>query len=203
MLKQEEVLQIEQAVQSAEAKTSSEIAVCMLRASGEDRGIAALVGLVVLAVVGGLGEFLWPETNTYLLFAAALAVGIGAFFLADLFDLGLNLLPAYLVAEDARRTARAMFLDRALDATPERNAVLLFVSRAERYVEILPDRGLAAQVPVQRWTDMVTSFQATAREKGMVEAAVATIARIGETCAHPFPANGMNPDPISNKPVTK
>ena len=203
MLKQEEDLQIEQAIQSAEAKTSSEIAVCMLHASGEDRGIAALVGLVALAIAGGLGEFLRPEINIYLVFAAALAAGIAVFLLVDYFDLGLKLLPAHLVAHDARLKARAVFLDHGLDATPQRNAVLLFISRAERYVEILPDRGLAAAVPAQRWANVVAAFQETARRKGTVEAVADAVGQIGAVCAGPFPVAGDNPDLIYNQPVTE
>lgn len=203
MLKQEEVLQIEQAIRSAEAKTSSEIAVCMLRASGEDRGIAALVGFIALALAGGLGGFLWPEMSVYLIFAVALAAGIAGFLLADRFDLGLKLLPSHLVAQDARLKARAVFLNHDLDTTPQRNAVLLFISRAERYVEILPDRGLAAAVPAQRWVNIVTSFQEVARQKGMAEAAADAVGRIGAICAGPFPADAVNPDLISNKPVAE
>jgi putative membrane protein len=201
MLKQEDVLRIEQAIQSTEVRTSSEIAVCMLRASGDDRGIAALAGVLVLAVAGGLGGFLWPEISIYGLFAVALAVGIVVFLLVDCFDLGLKLLPAHSVAQDARRSARAVFLDRGLDTTPQRNAVLLFISRAERYVEILPDRGLAAAVPPQRWANIVTSFQEVARQKGMAEAAADAVIRIGAVCAGPFPVDAANPDLISNRPI--
>jgi putative membrane protein len=197
-LKQEDAHRIEQVIQAAEAKTSSEIVVCVRRTSGEDRGIAALVGVVILALASGLGEALWPEVDIFRLLAGSLAAGIGAFLLADWLDLGLKLLPARLVAQDARRTARAMFLDRGLDATPERNAVLLFISRAERYVEILPDRGLAAQVPAQRWAEIVTSFQATARQKGMADAAADAICKIGDVCAAVFPAGGTNPNTISD-----
>ncbi|HWA46916.1 MAG TPA: hypothetical protein VG742_01515 [Dongiaceae bacterium] len=203
MLKQEDVLRIEQAIQLVEAKTGSEIAVCMLRASGEDRGVAALVGVVALAIAGGLGGFLWPEINIYLLFAAALAVGIATFLLVDGFDLGLKLVPAHLLTQDARRTARAIFLDRGLDATPQRNAALLFISRAERYVEVLPDRALAAVVPAERWTGIVASFREAARQKGMIEAACDAVAEIGAVCAGPFPAVAGNPDLISNKPLTE
>lgn len=203
VLSQDEARRIEEAVDGAETKTSSEIVVCVRRTSGEDRGVAALVGVVVLAAVTGLGAALRPEMNAYLLIALALAAGIIAFAASDWFDLGLKLLPAQLLTKEARQAARAAFLDRGIDATPQRNAVLLFISRAERYVEILPDRGLAAVVPQQRWTSIVTSFQEAARQKSLVEATCDAIAQIGAVCAGPFPADSNNPDLISNKPVTE
>lgn len=203
MLKQEEARQIEQAIRAAEAKTSSEIVVSIRHSSGEDRGMAALVGVVALALVGGLGEVSWPEMNTYVLLAAALAAGIGGFLLADWLDLGLRLLPARLLTQGARQVARAVFLDHGLDATPERNAVLLFISRAERYVEILPDRALAERVAPERWAEIIAEFRATARRSGLAEAAAGAIARIGALAAVAFPAAAGNPDRAANRPITE
>jgi putative membrane protein len=203
VLNQDEARRIEDAVGAAETRTSSEIVVCIRQTSGEDRGIAALIGVVILAAVAGLGAALRPDMNTYLLIALALAAGIIAFAVADWLDLGLKLLPAQLLTQEAGQAARAAFLDRGIDATPRRNAVLLFISRAERYVEILPDRGVAAAVPPQHWADIVASFRETAQQKGLVEAVCDAISRIGTVCAGPFPAGSDNPDLKPNAPVTK
>jgi putative membrane protein len=194
---------IEQAVAAAETQTRSEIMVCMLPASSEDRGIAGIIamlsaGLVLLFLPG-----IWPEMDIWIQSALATVVGVAIFLAVDYFDLGLKLLPHGLTARHARRAARAHFLDCGLDATPERNAVLLFVSRAERYVEILPDRGLAAQVPQQRWVNIIARFQETARGRGMVEAIAEAVAAIGAVCAGPFPAGIDNPDLVSNRPVSE
>lgn len=203
MLNQKDSRQIEQAVSSAEALTSTEITICIRRASGQDRGMAALVGAIVLAAIAGAGTALYPEMNIYALMALALAAGVLMFAIVDWFDLGLRLLPAHLLIKEARRAARAMFLDHGIDTTPQRNAVLLFVSRAERYVEILPDRGLAAAVPAECWADIVMSFQETARQRNVVGAVCDAVAAIGAACAGPFPASADNPDLISNKPITE
>ncbi|MET0580379.1 MAG: TPM domain-containing protein [Pseudoxanthomonas sp.] len=202
MLKPEEAQLIEQAIQAVERKTSCEIVVCMRDSSGEDRGTAAMAAVLALLLVLAVASAFWPDIDLLVPVGVGLALAIGAYFIWDYLDLGLKLLPARLVAEDARRAARTVFLDRGLDTTPQRNAVLLFISRAERYVEILPDRGLAAAVPAQRWANIVTSFQEMARRKGMAEAAADAIDRIGAVCAGPFPAGADNPDLIPNKPLT-
>lgn len=203
MLTKEEAGSIERAIRNAEAKTSTEIVVWILRSSGEDRGIAAIAGALMLLLVLGVTEIIQPAINLFLSLGIAFALAVIVFVACDRLNLGLRILPARLVARDARRAARAVFLDRELDATPERNAVLLFISRAERYVEILPDRGLAAAVPAQRWANIVTSFQKVARQKGVAEAAADAVGRIGAVCAGPFPADAANPDLISNKPVAE
>jgi putative membrane protein len=202
MLSQDESRLIEQAIGAAETATSAEIAVCIRRASGDDRGLAAGAGAAAAILAFLLLRAAWPEGDVFFFLAVVPAVAITVFLVCDKFDLGLKLLPAGLLANSARGAARVLFLDRALDATPQRNAVLLFISRAERYVEILPDRGLAAAVPPQRWINIVASFQEMARQKGMVAAATDAIGQIGAVCAGPFPASAENPDHLSNRPIT-
>ena len=94
-----------------------------------------------------------------------------------------------------------MFRDHGLDDTPERNAVLLFVSRAERYVEILPDRAAAAAVKPEHWTIIVDAFRQSVRKGDLGEAVADAVARIGALCALHFPAAGANPDRVPNQPI--
>jgi putative membrane protein len=110
-------------------------------------------------------------------------------------------LPARLLVKDARRAARAIFLDSGLDNTPERNAIMLFVSRAERYVEILPDRAAAAAIEPAHWSAIVDGFRQAARKGDLGEAVADAVAAIGRICAVHFPASGANPDRVSNQPI--
>lgn len=201
MLKASEAEAIERAIRAAEGKTSAEIVVCLRRASGEDRGVAAFAGLCALVLMFGAIDIIDPALNRDILLAAALGAAVALFLFFDRFDLGLKFLPARMLTGYARRAARAVFLDHGLDATPQRNAVLLFVSRAERYVEILPDRGLAAAVPAQRWANIVSAFQAQAAKQGMVPAVTEAVTAIGAICAGPFPAGARNPDLVPNRPI--
>jgi putative membrane protein len=203
VLSESEQTQIERAVRMAEARTSAEIAVCVLRAAGEDRGIAAIVSALVLALAMGGLTALMPEIDPLVSLGIAVALALAGFVVCDLWDLGLRLLPAGSLVKDARRAARDVFLDHGLDAMPGRNAVLLFISRAERYVEILPDRALAAQVAPERWAEIVAEFRATARRGGLAEAAAGAVARIGALAAVPFPATADNPDRAANRPITE
>ena len=199
MLSQEHAQRIEQAVKAAEAATSAEIAVCILPASGDDRGIAAIVGAVAFVVAQSIGSTLWLDP--LVVAGVDIVAAILAFWLCDRFDLGLRCLPARLLVKDARRAARTVFMDQSLDDTPERNAVLLFVSRAERYVEILPDRAAAAAIEPAHWSVIVDEFRQRMRKAGLGEAAAGAVAAIGKLCALHFPASGANPDRVSNQPI--
>jgi putative membrane protein len=201
MLTENQAQRIEQAVQAAEATTSAEIAVCVRRASGDDRFLAAIIGAIVFLAIDTIGPAIWWNYDRLIWVAVALVVGILVFWLCDRFDLGLRCLPARLVVKDARRAARASFLDGGLDNTPERNAVMLFVSRAERYVEILPDRAAAAAIEPAHWTAIVDGFRKAARKGDLGEAVAGAVTAIGQISAVHFPASSANPDRVSNRPI--
>jgi len=201
MLTEEHARRIEQAVKAAEAATSSEIAVCVLAASGDDRGMAAIAGVIIFAAIQGGAPILWWGLDPLILTGAATVAAILVFWLCDRFDLGLRCLPARLLVKDARRAARAVFLDHGLDNTPGRNAVLLFVSRAERYVEILADRAAAAAIEPAQWNGIVDEFRQRMRNVDTGEAVAGAVAAIGKLCAAHFPASGDNPDRVPDRPI--
>jgi len=201
MLTSDQARRIEQAVQAAESATSAEIAVCIQRASGDDRFLAAVIGVFILIAIDTVGPAIWWNYDRLVWLGVALVAAIVAFWLCDRFDLGLRCLPARLLIKDARRAARAAFLDGGLDNTPERNAVMLFVSRAERYVEILPDRAAATAIDVAHWSAVVDGFRQAARKGDLGEAVAGAVVAIGQICAVHFPASATNPDRVSNRPI--
>ena len=201
ILSKQQAERIEAAVRDAETRTSCEIAVGIVPSSGDDRGVAAIVGALAFALVASLAPTIWWNIDRLTWAGIALAAGILAFWLCDRFDLGLRCLPARLLVKDARRAARTVFLDQGLDNTPERNAVLLFVSRAERYVEILPDRAAAAAIEPAHWSAIVDGFRQAMRKGDVGEAVAGAVAAIGKICAVHFPASGANPDRVSNQPI--
>lgn len=201
MLTQDQSRRIEQAAQAAEMTTSAEIAVCVRRASGDDRFLAAIIGAVVFIAIDTIGPAIWWNYDRLVWVGAALIAAILVFWLCDRFDLGLRCLPARLLVKDARAAARATFLDSGLDNTPERSAVMLFVSRAERYVEILPDRAAAAAIEPAHWSAIVDDFRQAARKGDLGEAVAGAVVAIGQICAVHFPASGANPDRVSNQPI--
>ena len=201
MLSKRQAERIEAAVRDAEAHTSSEIAVSIVPSSGDDRGVAAIVGAFVFVLVASVAPTIWWNIDRLTWTGTALAAGILVFWLCDRFDLGLRCLPARLLVKDARRAARTVFLDHGLDNAPERNAVLLFVSRAERYVEILPDRAAAAAIEPAHWSVIVDEFRQRMHKADLGDAAAGAVAAIGKLCAVHFPASGDNPDRVSNQPI--
>jgi putative membrane protein len=201
MLSSAQADRIEAAVKAAEAGTTAEIAVAIVPSSTDDRGLAAIAGALVFALFAGIAPLIWWNIDRLTWTGVGLLAGIVAFWLCDRFDLGLRCLPARLLVKDARRAARAAFLDHRLDDTAARTAILLFVSRAEHYVEILPDRAAAAAIAPAEWSRIVDAFRERKRQADLGEAVAAAIAAIGTLCAAHFPASGADPDRVSNRPI--
>lgn len=173
------------AVRAAEARSSAEFVTVIARAADSHllapsliAAIAALLlpGVVWLAV--GLSEFVWLYT---------LQLGFFLLVLAALVPFGARLTPRRLREAAARRLAHEQFLDLGLAATENRNGVLLFVSAAERYVEILADRAADHAAPPDFWDETVACLTAEVRAGRTADGFIAAIERIGGLLAKAFP----------------
>lgn len=86
--------------------------------------------------------------------------------------------------------------------TEHNSGVLIYLSLADRQVEIVADRGIHARVGDAVWTDicraMETRFRAGEFERGIIEG----IAAITELLQRYFPAQGLdNPNEMSDESV--
>jgi uncharacterized membrane protein len=102
---------------------------------------------------------------------------------------------------DVRARARQMFGALGVWDTQDNSGVLLYLQLAERRVEIVADRGIAARVAPELWQAMCAQF-ATDIHGGPPEAAVlACIGRIHALLAEHFPAAADNPRELPDEPV--
>lgn len=74
-----------------------------------------------------------------------------------------RLLPKKLVRWRAGNLARRQFLEQNLHHTRHETGLLIFVSEAEHYVEILADRGIGRHVDDREWQGIVDAFSARVR----------------------------------------
>ncbi len=104
----------------------------------------------------------WPGAGETL--ACELAGFLLVFTLAAFTPLGMWVVPAKRKRRRAARLAKLIFLQRGLASTAERCGVLFFVSRAERYVEIIPDIGIDQAVEPGAWQQIVDAFTASVKK---------------------------------------
>lgn len=101
-----------------------------------------------------------------------------------------------------RERAVALFGKLGVWNTEANNGVLIYVLLAERAIEIVADRGLAARVPQDRWNELLqgmrTEFRAGRFEAGLAQAVEA----VGDELHRHFPlASGQaNPNELPDTP---
>lgn len=85
--------------------------------------------------------------------------------------------------------------------TERNNGVLVYLLMADRDVEIVVDRGLAARVPDARWEEVWRAMEAQLRADRWREGALVGIEQVAGLLAEHFPAEGGDRDEQPNRPV--
>jgi putative membrane protein len=92
----------------------------------------------------------------------------------------------------AGNMARRQFIECGLHHTAGETGLLIFVSEAEHYVEILADRGIARHVEPARWQAIVDQFVGDVRAGRTRAGFLAAIAACGDILAEVCPKTPDN-----------
>jgi putative membrane protein len=150
LLSAEDRRRIETAVEEAERRTAAEI-VCVIAHQSSDYAYvpvvwAALAALAAPLLIGALAP--WSSETVHLLQLAIFALVLAALWWPPA---RLAVTPRPLFRKLGHQRAVEQFLGRGLTATRGRTGLLIFVSVAEHYAEIIADTGVEAEVPADAW----------------------------------------------------
>ncbi len=196
-----ELQEIASAIEAAERKTDGELVTVIARAADPYSYIPVLwPALIALALPAPL-LLAWPSMAAEHVYAAQ----IGLFIVLEI----LLLIPAAKVAvvprsvkhRRARRLAREQFIEQGLHRTRDRTGVLVFVSIAERYVEIIADAGINDKVPTDSWDKMVGAFVADVRAGRVADGFLAVVSAAGDLLAEHFPRTEEPKNELPNRVV--
>lgn len=189
---------IAEAIRQAEAKTEGEIVTVIAQEADDYYYIptlwAALCALFLPAVVtvSGMQQTLLDN------YGAQVVAFILALVLFRLPAFKYRVIPKSVKRQRAARLAREQFLLQNLHHTEGRTGVLLFVSVAEQYVEVIADRGINAVVPAGTWDWVVADFLAKIKAGKVEEGFVSAIEGIGGHLTAHYPAEVDNPNELPN-----
>ena len=112
-------------------------------------------------------------------------------------------LAALLRGRTARQCAEEAFARLRVWDTEENTGVLVYLLLADHAIEIVADRGVAAEVDAAEWLPIIELMQQHFRAGNHLAGALAGIEAIGELLARHFPAGDVrpNPDELPNRPV--
>ena len=178
---------ISNAIAEAERTTSGEIVAVITPASGS-YVYAAFFWPAIIALLVPL-PFIhwtwWPMQTIYIIQLATFAVL--TFLLLAIRPLRFALVPSSLKRQVAHRRALEQFLAQNLHTTPGRTGVLIFVSVAERYAEIVADAEIARHVDETSWRGIVDDLTGKIGAGDVVAGFMAAIRAIAGPLAAHFP----------------
>ena len=198
---QEEHKQIATAIQLAERQTSGEIHCAVCRQSDSYFLAAGFVFSAVTLMVGLLFAWLfhwfWIDLDLRIFVTAQfIAYGAGLFILYQIPRLRLRLVPKSLRYRRAHANAMQQFFAQNTHRTQARTGVLVFVSLAERYAEIVADGGISDKVSQGQWNTIVADLIAGAAEKRLVHALINAVEQIQTILIVHFPPSADNPNEL-------
>lgn len=180
-------IEIEKAIAEAEKSTAGEIVAVLAEASSGYYYVPYLWGaLAALIVPWPLIYWTWmPIQEIYLIQLAVFAILAAVLHYRPL---RFALVPRSVMNRHAHARAMQQFVAQNIYTTPGHTGVLLFVSVAERYAEIVTDAGIHASVPDREWKDIIAKLTAEIGRGNAGKGLVQAVRRIGELLSEHFPA---------------
>ncbi len=166
------------AIGRAEAGTSGEIVVLVAASAGLYRSPGLALALAVALALP------WPLILLTDLGAGEIALTQAVAVLATLLltlneRLRVALTPRHWQRERAHAAARREFFAHGLTGTRGRTGVLVYVSRAERYAEIVADKGVRVRIADAQWRTIVADLLGAAGRDALGDGLVAAVEQVG------------------------
>jgi len=100
-----------------------------------------------------------------------------------------------------RQRALQLFGQLGVWDTAHNNGVLVYVELADRVVEIIADRGIAARVPQAEWAAVCRQMERHYREGRFDEGSIVGILGVGALLGRHFPGKAAGGQELSDQPV--
>jgi putative membrane protein len=186
---------VKSAIEAAERKTAGEIIV-VVTPSCDDYLHVPLLWAALAALILPLPLLWFSVLPAVAIYALQLGLFIVLSFVLSIRFIRLAVTPGALKRKHAHRTALEQFLARELHTTRTRTGILIFVALAERYCEVIADKGIADKVEQHFWNELVAAMTARIRSGRLGEGLVEAVQRCGEILGRHVPPSARNPNEL-------
>ena len=150
--------------------------------------MAALWSLTLGCLIAFISPFFDLQVSLAMLAAAQLSSLVTCLLLFSTFpSFKMIFVPRSVSFRRASNNAVRQFLARGIHTTENRTGVLIFVSLAEHYAEVVADEGINGKVDQKDWDDMVGDLISYARKDQVADGFVAAVGRAGDLLGKHFP----------------
>ncbi len=185
------------AIRKAESRTSGEIYCVFASASSMYRvfpiAYASTAALLVPLPLIHLTS--WPAGVIYF---AQVLMFLGMLYVTSRSAIRYRLVPRQTRHERAHQEALRQFAAHGLQHTELRTGVLIFVSLAERYAEVIADAGINQKVTPEVWSACVKALVAEVSAGRIADGFAVAIANCADVLAKHFPPGQINRDELPN-----
>jgi uncharacterized membrane protein len=115
-------------------------------------------------------------------------------------EAGLHVLPL-VQGIGPRQRARQVFAQLGVWDTEHNSGVLIYVQLVDRRIEIVADRGIAAQVGQAEWDAVCRAMERAFKDRLFLEGSLQAIEAMTRILARHFPPRGRNRNELPDKPV--
>ncbi len=196
LLTQTQKKKISDKIEQAEKQTSGEFVAVIASASDDYFFIptlwAAMLALAVPSVFIVLG------LNLDGMIVSQLIVFISTVVLLRIPYLKMLVIPKEIKQRRARRHAHEQFFLQNLHHTDKRNGVMLFVSEAEHYVEIIADKGINDVVEEGTWDHVIAEFVGHVKKGNVTEGYLSAVNKIEAVLKEHFPIGDEDKNELPN-----
>lgn len=195
---------ISQAIRDAEHRTSGEVIAVVAHQSDDYYFVAGFMAAIWSLTLGCLIAFISPyfdqPISLSVLAVAQLTSLISCLLLFRVLP-GIKMIfvPKSVSYKRASNNAVRQFLARGIHTTEDRTGVLIFVSLAEHYAEVVADEGINSRVDQKDWDDMVGDLIDHARNDQLADGFVSAINRAGEILGQHFPARDRQVNELDDR----
>lgn len=188
LLTPSEQRQVAEAIDRIERDTDAELVTVLAEQADDYHYIPLLwAGLIALVVPGAL-LFFTAALIAWQLLLVQWATFIVLALLFRLPGVTTRLIPRAVRHWRACNLARRQFIELNLHHTEGGTGMLIFVSEAERYVEILVDRGISSSIDNSAWETIVASFTEQVHDGQVLEGFLGCIEACGALLKQHVPA---------------
>lgn len=192
---------IRDAVAAVEARSSAEFVVVVAPAS-DSYALYPLVWAALAALLaGGVLASLAPQWGARSIFAIEAVLFIAGTLVLEWKGLRRYLVPGRVQRAHASQLARLEFAARVEGRTAARTGLLLFVSLAERHVEIIADAGIHTRAGAEAWQAVIDGFRAAVARGKLVDGFLVAIAACGDLLATHAPRKAADRNELPDRPV--
>ncbi|MCP5083799.1 MAG: hypothetical protein GY948_19100 [Alphaproteobacteria bacterium] len=184
-------------INAAEKRTSGEI-VAVVAPSSDDYLHVPLLWATLAALALPFGLFQFTALAGYTIYLAQLACFVCVALLLTVPAIRYRVVPRGLAHKRAHRHALDQFLSQDLHTTQNRTGVLIFISVAERYGEIIADDGIYKKVDPSVWDEALAALLGHLKKGEVEEGFVAAIRASTEVLEEHFPIGAEDEDELPN-----